>query len=78
MVPVPPIDDEPLPMGAEELVSGIGVVALGAVLAGVLGAVSTFLPQAPRASKAADSATMVTGVRRLNERGFIGASLKGK
>jgi hypothetical protein len=52
----------------------MGIVMAGAaVLAGVV--VSTSLPQAAKASSA-DSATTVTGVRRLNATGFMGASLK--
>jgi hypothetical protein len=61
-----PMEGEAPPIGAEALVSGIGAVTAGAVLAGVLGMVSgsTFLPQAASASMAV-SAAMVRGVRKL-------------
>lgn len=64
------MDEELPPIGAEEVESGMGVVTAGAaVLAGVV--VSTFLPQAAKASSA-DSAMTVTGARRLNATGFMG------
>lgn len=80
VLPVLPIGDELLPIGVAEVVSGTGVVTAGAaVLVGVVGVmvveVSSFLPQAAKASSA-DSATTVKGVRRLNATGFMRASLK--
>ena len=69
MEELPPME-ELLPMGAELppigdgiVVSGMGVVTDGAVLAGVLGiVVSTFFPQAAKAMTP-DNKAMVRGVR---------------
>ena len=54
-----------LPLVLLDVVSGIGVVTDGAVLAGVV-VVSTFLPHAPSASRAERATTDVT-VRVLKE-----------